>query len=299
LTEFGRRSGRRRATNPIDRKKELSAEARVIKSLKKEQPQNRVELSKSTGLSERQLYRIFPLLEEHELIKMTEGGYALWTYSDLEESMKKVIERWKDMAFRYPTVHEIAVEIGITPEDAEKLAYKFGAQKGWFIPQPELINESKERLGEALVCAARLRDGEVTRNGKYNSYLSNENSQILKDANHFLKKYPEMVPKRTFDKAGKEVLTWSSEALKYVGNFKAQRGFYIIPKMKFKILPKVHGFTDNDGIKHLPGDIVELPESYLGENWLEPVDEAVEKKPESKTESTLKKDAATSGSQES
>ena len=251
MADSARRSGRKRANNPVDRKRELSAEARVIKSLKKEQPQNRVELSKSTGLSERQLYRIFPLLEEHELIKLTERGYALWTYSDLEESIKKVIIRWKDVVFRYPTKDEIAIDVGITPEDTEKLAYKFGTQIGWFNPTPELINEAKERLGEALVCAARLRDGEVTRNGQYNSYLSDENPQILEDANRFLKEHPEMVPKRTLDKKGNEVLIWSSEAMKYVGNYKPQRGFYIIPKMKFKILPRVHRFSDKDGKKYL------------------------------------------------
>jgi predicted transcriptional regulator len=299
MADSVRRSGRRRATNPVDRKRELSAEARVIKSLKKEQPQNRVELNKSTGLSERQLYRILPLLEEHELIKLTEKGYALWTYSDLEESTKKVIERWNDVAFRNPTIDEIAVDLGVTPEDAKKLTFKFGTQRGWFNPPQELINESKERLGEALTCAARLRDGEVTRNGQYNSYLSDENPQILEDANRFLKEHPEMVPKRTLDKKGNEVLIWPSETMKYVGNYKPQRGFYIIPKMKFKILPKVHSFSDKDGIKHLPGDIVELPETYLGDNWLEPVEKAVDKKPETKTEPTSKKDAAPSDSQES
>jgi len=48
--------------------------------------------------------------------------------------------------------------------------------------------------------------------------------------------------------------------------------------VKFKILPKVHGFTDANGAPHLPGEIVDLPESYKGETWLEPV----EKEPEVK-----------------
>jgi hypothetical protein len=43
--------------------------------------------------------------------------------------------------------------------------------------------------------------------------------------------------------------------------------------MKFKILPKVSGFTDAEGTQHLPGEIVELPESYKGETWLKPVEE--------------------------
>jgi len=43
--------------------------------------------------------------------------------------------------------------------------------------------------------------------------------------------------------------------------------------MKFKILPKVAGFVDPHGLEHLPGEIVDLPPSYLGEAWLEPVEE--------------------------
>jgi hypothetical protein len=37
-------------------------------------------------------------------------------------------------------------------------------------------------------------------------------------------------------------------------------------------LPKVSGFRDAQGIHHLPGEIVDLPASYKGENWLEPVE---------------------------
>jgi hypothetical protein len=42
--------------------------------------------------------------------------------------------------------------------------------------------------------------------------------------------------------------------------------------VKFKILPKVHGFTDAKGMHHLPGEIVDLPATYEGESWLERVD---------------------------
>ena len=43
--------------------------------------------------------------------------------------------------------------------------------------------------------------------------------------------------------------------------------------MKFKILPKVSGFVDARGVEHLPGEIVDLPATYLGESWLEPAEE--------------------------
>jgi len=58
----------------------------------------------------------------------------------------------------------------------------------------------------------------------------------------------------------------------------------------------VSGFTDAQGIAHVPGDIVDLPASYLGEKWLEPVEKEpkavaapskVEPAPESKPEVPL------------
>jgi len=36
----------------------------------------------------------------------------------------------------------------------------------------------------------------------------------------------------------------------------------------------VHHFTDEHGVAHFPGDVVELPANYLGLKWLEPVEEA-------------------------
>jgi hypothetical protein len=61
--------------------------------------------------------------------------------------------------------------------------------------------------------------------------------------------------------------------------------------MKFKILPKIHDFSDAQGHTYYPGDIVDLPPSYLGETWLEPVDKVDIKKPESKIEPIAEKEA--------
>jgi hypothetical protein len=58
--------------------------------------------------------------------------------------------------------------------------------------------------------------------------------------------------------------------------------------MKFKILPKVKSFNDAHGNEYYPGDIVDLPVSYLGVSWLEPVDKIDVKKPESKIEPVVK-----------
>ena len=42
--------------------------------------------------------------------------------------------------------------------------------------------------------------------------------------------------------------------------------------MKFRILPKVSGVRLK-GVRYAPGDVIDLPESYLGETYLEPVPE--------------------------
>jgi hypothetical protein len=44
--------------------------------------------------------------------------------------------------------------------------------------------------------------------------------------------------------------------------------------MLFKLVKgkgSVHSFMDAAGVRHFPGDVVELPASYLGKAWLEPV----------------------------
>jgi len=41
--------------------------------------------------------------------------------------------------------------------------------------------------------------------------------------------------------------------------------------LKFKILPKVDGFRVK-GVRYKPGDVVDLPESYAGESWLQRVE---------------------------
>jgi len=125
------------------------------------------------------------------------------------------IERLKAVLFRPPTVDEIAVETGITPEGAEKLAYKLAAQTGWFNPKPELIRDAREKLGEVLVCAARMRDGKVREDGKSEDFRYEDDIMVVEEAKRFLKTHPNLLPKLAED--GESVVSWSSEALKFLG----------------------------------------------------------------------------------
>jgi hypothetical protein len=48
--------------------------------------------------------------------------------------------------------------------------------------------------------------------------------------------------------------------------------------MKFMLTKgkgSVQGFTDEQGVTHMPGDVVELPASYKGLKWLKPVEKEV------------------------
>lgn len=125
------------------------------------------------------------------------------------------IERLKAVLFRPPTVDEIAVETGITPDGAEKLAYKLAAQTGWFNPKPELIRDAREKLGEVLVCAARMRDRKVEENGKSEDFNYDDDMGIVEEARRFLKEHTHLLPRLT--DGGENVVSWSAEALKYLG----------------------------------------------------------------------------------
>jgi hypothetical protein len=137
------------------------------------------------------------------------------------------IERLREVLLRPPTVEEIAIETGITPSSAEKWAYELAEQTGWFYPRPGLIKDAAERLGEVLVCAARIRD-DVISDFDYES-----DPEIVREAEHFLKKHPELSPKLSED--GVDVVSWPSETLKNLGKWykpkeRIQPTFLVIPK---------------------------------------------------------------------
>lgn len=140
------------------------------------------------------------------------------------------IERLKPVLLRMPTVDEIAVESGVTPQEAEKLAYKLATQTGWFNPTPELVRDARVRLGEVLVCAARIRDKLVTETGGSKDYDYEDDAEIVEEAKRFLKEYPQLLPKLSSD--GEKVVEWPTEALRFLGEnyvpVERQRPFLVV-----------------------------------------------------------------------
>ena len=194
-------------------KRRLSSDARLIIALLKEQPQKVDELCKSAGIHPTTFYRLRPLLRDKGIIREMEGGYALWTYEDMEKAVIEAVKEWKRVAFRYPTIEEIANAIGIIPEKAKLLVYKTRDTTGWFMPNEGIIESAREKLGEILVCAARIHDFGVSQAKA--DYYWDDDEEILQEAEPFLEGRPEMLPKLTDD--GDDVASWPSEALKYLG----------------------------------------------------------------------------------
>jgi DNA-binding transcriptional ArsR family regulator len=148
--------------------------------------------------------------------QLKDGRYAFVGYFNEEEAVVQAINNWRSVAFRYPTVAEIANETGLKLEDAERIANKTKDKTGWFAPNEAIIERATEKLGEVLVCAARMRDGKVGEDGKSEDFDYKNDGEIVEEAKRFLKDYPEMLPKIVDDE-----VYWPEKALKYlVRNYK-------------------------------------------------------------------------------
>jgi len=204
----------------------LSLYEEAILKLLKEGPMQRQQIIKQlcpVVMSLKKLQETLNELEDFDKIKAISkriGGSRRWStwYAlpgdiyllDMDAGMVVgAIKRLWDVLLRPPTVQEIATETCMIPQDAERLAYKIAAQIGWFPPNLELMKDATEKLGEVLVCAVRIRDGNVS---KFNY---KRDPETLQEAERFLKNHPEMLPKLSED--GRDVFFWPNETLKYLG----------------------------------------------------------------------------------
>ncbi len=152
------------------------------------------------------------------------GGWETWYMQPNHRYLLEVdagritraIERLKPLLMRMPTVDEIAIEAGITPSETEHIVYKLATQTGWYNPTQEIILKARTRLGEVLVCAARIRQQLVADDGKSEDFDYDEDARIVKEANFFLKDHPQLLPMLTDD--GEKVDVWSQEALRFLGD---------------------------------------------------------------------------------
>jgi len=81
-----------------------------------------------------------------------------------------------------PIVDDIAIEIGVPPSETEPVVYKLASQTGWYNPTPEIILKARVSLGEALVCAARIKQKLVAEDGQSEKFDYDEDAGIVEDA---------------------------------------------------------------------------------------------------------------------
>jgi len=137
--------GRKRAGYSASGKRRLSSDARIIVALLKKQPQNKDELFKAAAVSKSAFYRLRTLLADSGIIKEVEGGYALWTFSELEKTVEDALFRLIRKGYRI-TIEDLTNDVGKPWSEIETLTYavlkKYGLQiktvnrnkfiDGWF-----------------------------------------------------------------------------------------------------------------------------------------------------------------------
>lgn len=193
-----------------EKKEERDASFRILKRLVEKGPAYPRDLQKELHLTKGTVdYNRKILLKYGFAKKLKDNRYAFIKYVDREETVIQAIKKWKEVALRDPTPKEIADEVGIPFLKVEALAHKTKRKTGWSMPNQAIIESATEKLGEVLVCAARIRDGKIS------SFDYKQDSEIIEEARVYLKKHPEMLPK--LDEDGKHVVSWPLTALKYLG----------------------------------------------------------------------------------
>jgi predicted transcriptional regulator len=197
---------RRREGDLVSHRRSLSSDAKVLIALLKKQPQDIEALCKSASVSISTFYRIRPLLEGRGIIKRTGEGYALSTYSVLEEKVKRAVDdlRHEYRFFREPTVKEVAENIGEPLKTMSSLLYKLIPETGWKEQEKEQAKKEAEESINLAGWLKWLKRGDE--HGEYfpaqieelNSKAEQEKQQarkeVIKRARMILKNYPKLVP---------------------------------------------------------------------------------------------------------
>ncbi|MBE0512823.1 winged helix-turn-helix transcriptional regulator [Candidatus Bathyarchaeota archaeon] len=170
------------------------------------------DLRRELGFSRGTIMYHLNRLVKYELAKqLKDGRYAFIDYVDGQEQVIEAVCRWRRVAYRHPTVDEVAAEVGMIPEETERLVYGTKAKTGWFPPTPEMVEEAREKLGEALVCAARMKEGKPSNWAETYS----DDPETMREGERFLNEHPTMLPKLSKD--GMRVASWPTEASRYLG----------------------------------------------------------------------------------
>jgi hypothetical protein len=170
------------------------------------------DLQRDFGFSRGTIMYHLNRLVKYDLAKqLKDKRYAFIDYMDGQEEVIKAVGWWHSVAYRYPAVDEVAADVGMVPEKTTRLVYGTKAETGWFPPTPEIVEDAREKLGEALVCAARMKEGKPS---NWREMYSGD-PETAREKERFLKEHPEMLPK--LSENGMQVASWPTQASKYLG----------------------------------------------------------------------------------
>jgi len=114
--------GRKREKYSVSGKRRFSSDARIVVALLKKQPQSKDELCKGAAVSKSAFYRLRPMLMDSGIIKEVEGGYALWTFSELEKTVEDALFRLVRKGYRI-TLEDLTNEAGRPWSEIENVIY--------------------------------------------------------------------------------------------------------------------------------------------------------------------------------
>ena len=120
-----------------------------------------------------------------------------------EDRAVAAIAKFFDIARRYPTGDELALEMETKPKDAENTAYRSSGRTGWRPPTPEEILHADDELGMALYVAV------LTSCQAPLPRLATEADKIR--ANELSEKYPDLIPTWVTGR-----LKWPSMTMRYM-----------------------------------------------------------------------------------
>jgi len=117
----------------------------------------------------------------------------------MEERVKNAIRRFADLMQRYPDPIELAREVeGITPQQAEEIAYETSEQTHWYSPSPREKEKAESIVILGLIAAERIRQG----------IAQDTLPEEVELGKKFLEKYSHLLPIIVGDK----VVAWPPKA---------------------------------------------------------------------------------------
>jgi DNA-binding Lrp family transcriptional regulator len=129
---------------------------------------------------------------------------------DIEERVKNAIREFSDFMQRNPDGSELAREVGgITPQEAEEIAYKTSGETHWYRPSEKQKEKADDLVILALISAERIRQN-VSR-----EWIENIPAEELEVAKKFLQKYPHLLPLIVND----NVVAWPPVAKAYLTKY--------------------------------------------------------------------------------